>query len=333
MSESGAAVPLPNFDVQLAAPDIGPWRAGNVGLPGVMSFAASAPGPHVALFALTHGNEIAGAVVLDRLLQAGLRPKRGRLSLVFHNLAAFDRFDPTNPTASRYCDEDLNRVWAADVLDGQLQSRELSRARAMRPLVDSVDVLLDLHSMLWPSDPLILSGAGARGRDLALAIGAPSLVVADRGHASGLRMMDYARFTDPAGTAVALLVEAGPHWARATVDMTLASISGLLHRMDMVDPHPALPPPPLPPPPDSPARFAEVTEAVTARCGDFAFVQSYRGGDVVRRRNTLIALDGDQEIRTQYDNCLLVMPSLRPSRGHTAVRLARFVGPDRPGSR
>ena len=94
MSEAGATMPLPNFDVQLAAPDIGPWRAGNVGLPGVMSFAASAPGPHVALFALTHGNEIAGAVVLDRLLQAGLRPKRGRLSLVFHNLAAFDRFDP-----------------------------------------------------------------------------------------------------------------------------------------------------------------------------------------------------------------------------------------------
>ena len=39
----------------------------------------------------------------------------------------------------------------------------------------------------------------------------------------------------------------------------------------------------------------------------------------------LIALDGETEIRTPYDNCLLVMPSLRPSRGHTAVRLARFV--------
>ena len=50
-----------------------------------------------------------------------------------------------------------------------------------------------------------------------------------------------------------------------------------------------------------------------------------RGDQVVARRNTLIALDGTAEIRTAYDNCLLVMPSLRASRGHTAVRLARFV--------
>ena len=66
--------------------------------------------------------------------------------------------------------------------------------------------------------------------------------------------------------------------------------------------------------------------AVTATTGTFAFVQSFRGGDVVKRRNTLIALDGTTEIRTPHDDCLLVMPSLRTTSGHTAVRLARFVG-------
>ena len=64
---------------------------------------------------------------------------------------------------------------------------------------------------------------------------------------------------------------------------------------------------------------------MTAATAAFAFVQPCRGGEVIARRNTLIALDGQTEIRTPYDNCLLVMPSLRPSRGHTAVRLARFV--------
>ena len=64
---------------------------------------------------------------------------------------------------------------------------------------------------------------------------------------------------------------------------------------------------------------------VTAMTSSFAFVQSWRGGDVIPRRNTLIALDGETEVRTPYDDCLLVMPSLRPSRGHTAVRLARFL--------
>jgi hypothetical protein len=55
------------------------------------------------------------------------------------------------------------------------------------------------------------------------------------------------------------------------------------------------------------------------------FTQVFQGGDVVHRRHTLIAIDGGVEIRTPHDDCLLVMPSLRPSRGHTAVRLARFV--------
>ncbi len=45
--------------------------------------------------------------------------------------------------------------------------------------------------------------------------------------------------------------------------------------------------------------------AVTATTSNFAFVQTYRGGDVIARRNTLIALDGATEIRTPYDNCLL----------------------------
>ncbi len=64
---------------------------------------------------------------------------------------------------------------------------------------------------------------------------------------------------------------------------------------------------------------------VTAATAGFAFVQPYRGGEIIRRRNTLIAVDGATEIRTPHDDCLLVMPSLRPSRGHTAVRLAKLV--------
>ena len=43
------------------------------------------------------------------------------------------------------------------------------------------------------------------------------------------------------------------------------------------------------------------------------------------QRNTLIALDGDTEIRTPHQDCVLVMPNLRVGRGQTAVRLARFA--------
>jgi predicted deacylase len=316
--------PLPRFCVAIAAPDLAPWRAGNTGVAGFTTRAAAEPGPHVALVSLMHGNEIAGAIVLARLLEAGLRPARGRLTFGFANLAAFERFDPRQPTASRFIDEDLNRLWDLDVLEAPRQSSELDRAREMRPLIDDVDVLLDLHSMLWPSDPLVLSGATAKGRDLALALGTPSLVVADSGHAAGRRLIDYGDFARADTPRAAVLVEAGQHWERQTVATTLASVAGLLRHLDMLDDDAKLPIPV----PGEPPRFALVTMPVTAGTASFAFVQAFRGGDVLPRRNTLIAMDGASEVRTPHDDCLLVMPSPRPSRGHTAVRLARFVALD-----
>jgi predicted deacylase len=316
-----AQPPLPQFPVEVAAPDLGPWRVGNTGVPGFTTRAGSRPGPHVALVSLVHGNEIAGAIVLGRLLAAGLRPRVGRLTFGFANLAAFDRFDPAHPTASRFVEEDMNRLWDVPVLDGPRRSLELDRAREIRPLIDTVDVLLDLHSMLWTSEPLVLSGGTPKGRDLALAIGRPELVVADEGHVSGRRMIDYGGFAEPGAPAVAVLVEAGQHWAEPTVAMTLDAIAGLLRHLNMVGEHPALPAAPAVARP----RFAEVTTVVTAATANFAFVRPFRGGDVIGERNTLIAIDGEEEVRTPHDDCLLVMPSLRPSRGHTAVRLARVV--------
>lgn len=308
---------LPRFEVRLEAPDLRAHIAGNTGVPGFTSFASETPGPHVALVALTHGNEIAGAIVLDAMLRAGGRPARGRLTFGFANIAAFDRFDARQPTASRFVEEDFNRIWDTGVLDGPRQSVELARARAIRPLIDTVDVLLDLHSMLWPSDPLMLCGSCGRGRDMARSIGVPPLVVSDHGHASGQRLIDYARFTHPDGHARANLLEAGQHWEPDTVAMTQTCVRALLRAERMVAEPSARAPRP-------PQRVAEVTLAVTATTSSFSFVQPFRGGDVVRRRNTLIAMDGAAEIRTPHADCLLVMPSLRPSRGHTAVRLARF---------
>jgi predicted deacylase len=313
--------PLPSFEVDLTPPDIGRWIAGNTGIPGFTTRVSDQPGPHVALLAIMHGNEIAGAIVLDQLLRQGLAPARGRLTFGFVNVTAYERFDPRHPTLSRFVDEDMNRVWDDKALDSARRSVELDRAREIRPLVRSVDVLLDLHSMLWSSDPLILCGTSPKGRRLAAAIGVPELIVADRGHANGRRLIDYARFTDAATACAAVLVEAGQHWQTTTVQTMLGSVSGLLRHLGMVTDHAEL----LPPVRVAAQRFAEVTMAVTANSGNFAFVQPYRGGDVIPQRNTVIALDGETEIRTPHDDCLLVMPSLRPSRGHTAVRLARFT--------
>src|SRR5262245_15807160 len=114
--------PLPSFEVNLTAPDIGRWVGSNTGIPGFTTRESGVAGPHVALLAIVHGNEVAGAIVLDRLLSEGLTPTRGRLTLGFVNLAAYERFDPRQPTVSRFVDEDINRLWDPAVLDGTRRS-------------------------------------------------------------------------------------------------------------------------------------------------------------------------------------------------------------------
>jgi hypothetical protein len=317
----GRRAPLPDFPVNIRPPDIRRWLTSNCGIPGAWTFAAAAPGPHVAISAVVHGNEIAGAIVLDRLLRAGLRPSRGRLSMVFANLDAFTRFDPDDPTATRFLDEDLNRVWDAALLDGSRRSAELRRARELRPLVDTVDILVDLHSMLWPSDPLALTGETEKAAQLALGIGAPETVVSDAGHVGGRRLIDYPRFATAGTPPAAVLIEAGSHWEDATVARMEQVCARLLHHTALVASVAPLPPiEPAPPP-----RRAVVTQTITAATRSFTFLRDFRGGEVISRRNTLIAMDGDTEVRTPHDDCLMVMPTPLVPRGHTAVRLARFL--------
>jgi predicted deacylase len=309
---------LPRFEVHLRPPDLNPWYDGNTGLRGVMQFDSGRAGPHVAVTALMHGNEIAGAIVLDDLLRTGFRPLCGRLSIGFLNLAAFASFDAAQPTMSRFVDEDMNRLWDPAILGSGRDSIELARARELRALFDDVDILVDLHSMLWPSEPLILSGPTDKGRRFALTLGTPAMVVADRGHSSGPRLIDYVPFANPDDRRVACLVEAGPHWEPETVETARVAVRALLRETGMMTSTPLPGPSPRP-------RCAAVTRVVTATTGSFTFTKTFRGGEVIRNAGTLIAHDGGLEIRTPHDDCLLVMPSLRPSRGHTAVRLARLV--------
>ena len=79
----------------------------------------------------------------------------------------------------------MNRVWDEATLDGPRQSRELLRAREMRAFFDTVDFLLDLHSMHTPGPALGLCGSTTGGLDFARQIGVPEHLVIDAGHSAG----------------------------------------------------------------------------------------------------------------------------------------------------
>ena len=57
----------------------------------------------------------------------------------------------------------------------------------------------------------------------------------------------------------------------------------------------------------------------------FDFAGDFRGLEVLEKKGSLIGHDGEREVRTPYDNCILIMPSRRLVRGQTAVRLGRYV--------
>lgn len=315
---------VPNeYPIELAPVDIAPYRDGNTGIPYAWTFDSGEPGPHVLVNAVIHGNELCGAIAVDFLFRHGVRPSRGRLSLVFCNVAAYLSFDPARPTTSRYVDEDMNRVWDPEVLDGPRQSTELARARALRPLVDTVDQLLDLHSMQNATAALSLVGLTRQGLALGLATGVPEMVVRDAGHRAGRRLRDYARFGVDGDDRAALLVECGQHWEQRSADVALSATLRFLRLFDIVDDaflarHLGLAAPP-------PQRVVEVTHAVTIQSDAFTFAQPFRGLEVLERAGTPIGRDGDVEVRTPYDGCVLIMPSRRLVRGQTAVRLGRFT--------
>ena len=65
------------FAINLNHVDIDPYRKGNTGIPFVTTFDSGIHGPHVMVMAVTHGNELCGAITLDWLFKQDIRPRLG----------------------------------------------------------------------------------------------------------------------------------------------------------------------------------------------------------------------------------------------------------------
>lgn len=319
------------YGVEVQAPDISRWKSGNTGVDYVWQFDSGHPGPTVMVQALTHGNEVCGAIVMDWFLTQGFKPQTGMLTLSFGNLAAFDRWDPENPEISRYADEDMNRVWADDYLSSDKTSLELERARELLPFVEQADFLLDLHSMREPCAALMVCGAVGKGADKAVALskrlGLPQYLMYDTGHPAGLRMIERAQFADPTSPKVGILVECGQHWEKSSVDVARETLLRFLIEMGTLTKqtvaqhlNPALH--------TTDFKVIEVTTAIVAEADTFSFVEPYQGLEVIEKKGTPIAHNGDKVVKTPYDNAVLIMPTVAAQwqRGTTMVRLGRLIG-------
>jgi predicted deacylase len=311
------------YRIEIKPPDISSYRKGNGGVDYVHVLDSGRPGPNVMVQALTHGNEFSGAIALDFLFREKVGPVKGKLVFAFANVAAFARFDFDDPDRSRYIDEDYNRVWAEAVLGGTRDSAELRRARELRRFVDAADYLLDLHTMTEPCRPIMVCGMLDKGAELARRVGMPADLLIDTGHPAGLRMRDRGGFGDPASPKNALLIEAGQHWEKSSVDVAIDTTLRFLQVTGVLESAWVKPRLRLEPPKEQ--RLVRVTEPVTAATPGFRFARPWKGLEVIPRAGTVVATDGEKVWRTPYDDCVLVMPStahVKP--GNTMVRLGRY---------
>ncbi|NLY28215.1 MAG: succinylglutamate desuccinylase [Alcaligenaceae bacterium] len=306
----------------LPYPDLSFERTGNTGTPGVWHFNSGQPGRSLLITSLIHGNELCGAWALKALLASGLKPETGSLTLAFCNLDGYDAFDALNHDASRFVDEDLNRVWQSNKLTSP-STRERQRAAALLPWVKQADWLLDLHSMHEPGDPLLLTGTLPRNIALARQLAAPEHVIVDAGHKDGTRLRDFQQFGDPArDDACALLIECGFHGDTRSVAVAKDMVARMLKASGICSEEKI--------PSEwflqnhADQRILQVTHAIVAPSMNVRFAKNWQGLETLRHAGEVIGWIDDTPVVTPYDKCTLIMPSLRQLKpGVTVVRLAQ----------
>src|SRR5687768_13635165 len=276
-----------SYRIEIQPPDIKPYRNGNTGVEYVHTLDSGKPGPSVMVQALTHGNEFSGAIALDFLFREKVKSQKGKLTLAFANVAAFERFDVGDPDRSRYIDEDYNRVWADEVILGKRDSAELRRARELRPFVDAADYLLDLHSMHEPCRPIMVCGMLDKGAEFARKIGVPADLLIDTGHPAGLRMRDRGGFGDPKSPKNAVLIECGQHWEKSSVDVAIDTTLRFLKATGAVDG--AWADSRLRVAPPQRQRVVRVTEPVVARSQEFRCSRPWKGLEALEKAGTVDA--------------------------------------------
>jgi predicted deacylase len=295
--------------------DLAAYRAGNTGIDYVHRFESGRPGPHVMINGLTHGNEFCGMVAVCHLLDSGVRPKIGTLTLSFANVAAYRSFDPAQPFESRQITHNLNRIWSPAWLDGGEDSVELRRAREMRPAVAAADHILDIHSTSHDVEPFWVYPSFERNAEVARALPQPEVhLVMPAGLGSGTPLIQHGPHGRADGAGAGLVVECGQHFKQASADLATEVATHFLAHFGLVDR-------PVPRAAKPPRRF-ELLRTHVIQHESFAFVRPVIGFETFAE-GELIATDGPLEIRAPCDDCTIFMPARAAIVGREGVYLTR----------
>ena len=317
------SVTPPDYPREIARADLSPYRHSSTGVDYVHTSDSGVPGLHVMVNALTHGNEWCGMYVVKRLLDTNLRPRTGRLSLSFANIAAYERVGAEGVSA-RFVERDFNRLWHDDLLQADCQSVEAIRAHQMRPLVKTVDRLLDLHSTWHALQPFFVLSQLPRVRQLAdqLAVPPRQLFLPDVWH-EGYHLIDYGAFRHGGASAVGIIAECGQHFAQTSVDTAWRVAVRFLLVNATIDADMAALLCPGMAPGGTLERY-EIVQPVIARTDALRLTCCY-AGFVHFSAGQLAALDGDEQVLAPFDGAVLLAPRPDPKAGQQAFSWGRVV--------
>jgi predicted deacylase len=308
--------PLPTMEV--TPRDLSRYREGNTGIDYVHRFESGKPGPHVMVNGLTHGNEFCGMVAVCHLLESGVRPKIGTLTLSFANVAAYETFDAAQPFESRLITHNLNRIWSSAWLDGTEDSVELRRAREMRPAVAAAEHILDIHSTSHDVVPFWVYPAFARNAALAGALPQPGVhLVMPAGMRSGTPLIQHGAHATAEAPGAGLVVECGQHFKQTTADLAVEVAMDFLGHFGLIEREVR--------PPATPPRRFELLRTHVIEHESFAFTRPVIGFETFAE-GELIATDGPTEIRALCDDCTIFMPARAAIVGREGVYLTKPLG-------
>jgi len=278
--------------------------------------------------ALSKGNEFCGMAAVRRLLDEGVRPERGALTLSFANVAAYESFDPARPEAAKQRDINFNRIWDDAILDAPSTASEILRARELRPFVRKCDALLDLLSNChlrddtkWRDPPILSFIEKPAASDVAGHMGYPLHQIGCPPGPGNL-LYEYGAFRDKGSAKIGLLAECGAHFSDVAADAAWRTAIRFLAAMEVIDEdraaalgaaRPGI----------SPVRYTDMRVPV-ARTDSFRWAGAFVGHDRFSRGD-IVAWDGDEAVTAPYDECTLIAVAEHVGRGEGAGHFLRRI--------
>lgn len=107
----------------------------------IYTFEGDRPGKTAVIIGGVHGNEVCGVQFLENFLESNPKIQSGKLIVLFGNPKAIEQ-------NLRFVDVNLNRLFRTEeeLSEKEKNSYEYGRMKSIKPVLESADILLDIHS-------------------------------------------------------------------------------------------------------------------------------------------------------------------------------------------